>query len=194
MPLNLAPDGPDLRRNLRAIERHLVNDHYARGLSAAAFMLGGNGAADLLVPVATPHWPAKVLPKNALANPLISTSFDKPSEWRTGLLSVEFWYTCPVASAATNFFVQVAIQGLRFGEVIPGTSLLAASAAYPGPAVINTTLKPAVVYSTAAIGSDDEVFSLRFVRLSTNASDTNANDFHLLYAIVRHLPNVQDSP
>lgn len=192
--LNFSPDRTDertLQVNQRAIERHLNDDHYVRRFTPGQFVLAGAGAPTLvLATAAAPHWP--VIAMVDAATSIASVSFDKPSEWRAGHMAVRYWYTSPVGS--TNAFrIQVAMQAVRGGEALIGTTLVGAAASVAGPAVAHTVIRAADVYTTTALGGDDELFSLRLIRLGADGADTNTNDFYLLYARVEHIPAQQVS-
>lgn len=187
----LLDDAP-LRRNLRAIERHFDDSYYTRHFPAQDLIpLASTGASISLIPTATPRFPAVILTKNLGANPTCALTFRRPSEWLRGRIRARYWYTSPVGST-NNFLIQVGITAVKTGEVLPGTSLLGGNVAVPGPAVANTRTVSGTLYSTVSFDSDDEVFSVRVVRMSPNASDTNANEFHLLGIELVHVPNTNE--
>lgn len=186
-------DDSALRSNQRSIERHVDDDHYLRSFSPGMFVLGGPaGCVHALIPAAAPRWPAVTMPKDLGTNSLAAVSFRKPSEWRSGRLRIRFWFTSPVGSA-NNFLVQTTVDAIRTSEVLPGTNLRSANTTHAGPAVANTRMFSGDLYTTASFGPDDQSFSLRVARLSTNASDTNANDFNLLEVEVFHISARQES-
>lgn len=177
-----------LQSNQLAIERHVTDDHYVRDFEPGAFVLGGSvGCVHVQITAAAPRWAAVAMTKDLVTNSLAVVNFRRPSQWISGKLRIQFWFTSPVGSTA-NFFIQINVDAARTGEVIPATNLLALSAAYAGPAVADTKMFSGSVYTTTSFGNDDEHFSLRIARLSTNASDTNLNTFHLMDAEVFHIP------
>lgn len=194
MALNFQPertDGTSLRNNLAAVERHINDDHYVRGFTPGEFVIGGAGPPTFVqIPGGSLRWPAISMP--AGADSFANSSWRKPSEWRIGHLRIRYWYTSP-AGSTNNFMVQVVVDAIRNGEVLSGTALYAAQAAVAGPAVADTVIRSADIYTTTALGSDDELFSVRVTRVGTHASDTNVNAFHLLYVEVEHIPAVQVS-
>lgn len=192
MPLNFQPNAIGdraLQVNQHAIERHLTDDHYIRGFTPGAFVLSGAAVPTFVsIPVAIAQWPAIEMPDADISRAVVS--WRKPSEWRGGMLRVRYWYTSPVASTNT-FMVRVSVLAVRDSEVLGGTSLVSTDTAVAGPAVLNTVIRSTYVYTTTSLGSDDELFSLRVLRLGADASDTNVNVFQLLYVEVEHIPAQQ---
>lgn len=192
-PLNLNPErfeGDRLRGNLRAIESHLTDDHYVRRFTPGDFTLDAAGVTQVNIPAATPRWPALEFADGVLAR--ASASFEKPSEWRSGKFRARFWYTSPVGST-NNFQFGIRLAAVRGTEVLPGTDLLVLSTTYAGPAVANTVIKTAWIYSTSSLGADDELFTFQFFRDGANAADTNTNVLHVLYGKVEHIPAQRES-
>lgn len=188
MALNLQPELTDSRSvqiNQHAIERHINDDHYVRRFTPGDFIL--LTATSGLDPVAN-DWPWIVMADGV--NSHAAVSFRKPSEWRSGKLKVRYWYTSDVGSVS-NFRIAVFARAIRDGEVMAGTLLVNAPASVAGPAVAYTVVRSADVYTTTSLGGDDELFSLRIVRLGADAADTNVNDFMLLYVEVEHIPATQ---
>lgn len=188
--LNFNPEHTDprlLQNNLRAVERHVNDDHYVRGFTPGEFAL--ITATHALEPIAN-DWPEIVMLDAVTSHAAVS--WRKPSEWRSGLMRVRFWYTSDVGS--TNpFRIIVSSRAIRDAEVLAGTSLVFSTANYAGPAVAWTLVRSPYVYTTTALGSDDELLSVRIVRLGADAADTNVNEFHLLYVEVEHIPARQVS-
>lgn len=192
MPLNLNPEhveGRPLATNLRAIERHLTDDHYLRELTPSDFVLDAS-ATHVQVPAAVPQWPAVKLPDAALS--IITATWRKPSEWRTGKLRLQLRFTSDVGN--TNAFdIRYRVRAIRQAEVLPGTLLTADPVvlSLAGPAVADTEMADSYRYTTISFGSDDERFSLQIFR--DGAADANNNDFHLLSVEVVHLPALQEA-
>lgn len=192
MALNLQAervDAASLGVNLRAIERHVNDCHYVRSFMPGEFVLAGT-AAHVLFDAVGLRWPAIEMPD--ATDSFAAASWRKPSEWRSGHLRVRFWYSSDVGSTS-NFSVQVVVDAIRDGEAVPGTNLGTSQIAYAGPAVAFTVKRSAYVYTTTALGSDDELFALRITRVGGAGPDNNTNDMHLLYAEVEHLPAQQVS-
>lgn len=186
--VNLQPEVTDergLQNNQRSIERHLLFDHYIRTFTPGAMTL--LTATTGLEPVAN-DWPWIIMADAVSSHAAVS--WRKPSEWRAGLLRLRYWYTSDVGST-NNFRILLSVRAIRDSEVIAGTSLLFSAASVAGPAVAYTVKRSAYVYTTTALGSDDELLSARVVRLGGDAADTNVNDFHLLHLEVEHIPAIQ---
>lgn len=194
MALNLQPElaagDKDLQGNLRAIERHINDDHYVRGFMPGEFVLDGVNAAFIVIPPAILQRPAIEMPDAVTSYGLVT--FRKPSEWRSGQLRVRYWYTSDVGST-NNFMIQVAVTAVRDGELAGGTTLISSNAAVAGPAVASTIIRSAYTYTTTALSADDELFSIRMLRLGGDASDNNVNDFQLVYVECEHIPAQQVS-
>lgn len=180
-----------LQTNQRAVERHVNDEHYVRGFTPGDFVLGGPAVpTHALVTAAAPRWPAIIMLDGGSS--FAVASWRKPSEWRTGQIRSRYWYTSDVGST-NNFAIQTMLNAIRDAEVLTGTLLVDSTSAVAGPVVANTVIRSAYVYTTVALGSDDEVFSLRLGRIGADASDTNANEFHLLYVEIEHIPALQVS-
>lgn len=194
MPLNLIPERVSprgLQINQRAIEHHLIDDHYVRGFTPGEFVLDNGALATfLLESAAAPRWSTINMPD--AVNSFGCVTWRKPTEWRTGQIRLRYWYTSDVGST-NNFFIQTGMYSLRDGELLAANTLMNINTAVPGPAVALTAIRSAYVYTTTALGSDDELFSLRIQRLGGDASDTNVNDFSLLYVEIEHIPAQQVS-
>lgn len=186
----LGLDDSPLRRNQRSIAAHIDDDHYVRRFTPGDFTLSGAAApTHVIIPAATPRWPAIEMPDGNTSHSTVS--WEKPSQWRAGKLRVRIWYTSDVGSTS-NFLIQTAISSIRASEVLLGTTLVMSNNALAGPSVANTPLK-ADVYSTTSFTADVELFSLRVQRVGGDASDTNVNDFYLLYVRVEHIPAQRES-
>jgi len=186
-PLNLNPErseGRLLQDNLRAIERHLADDHYVKDLDPERFTITAPGAK-VLANAATLRFNALQFPDAAVAR--ARANFRKPSQWRSGLLSVTVLYTCETGT--TNAFNLITtVNAIRTGEVLPGTQLLALDTTTPGPAVASTILQYGPVYTTSGLGSDDMLFSVGITRDGNRVEDVNANALLVLDVIVEHIP------
>lgn len=187
MALNFNPeavDGTSIARNQRAVERHLDDDHYVR-----RFYPGGGLhpiSTATIVPDGSSRWPLASFPDAAATEAY--AAWEKPSEWRTGKLEINVWYTAALGST-NNFRIAVTVNAARVGEALPATTLYAAFATIPGPAVAYTLLQYGPVYTTTAFGSDDETFSLKVRREGGDAvNDTNTNAFLVQRVRVRHIP------
>lgn len=193
MALNFDPnrtDASNLLSNQQALERHINDDHYVRGFMPGEFVLDGTNAAFIVIPPAILQRPAIEMPDAVTSFGLVT--WRKPSEWRSGQLRVRYWYTSDVGSTA-NFVVQIAVTAVRDGELAGGTTLVSSNSAVAGPAVASTIIRSAYTYTTTALGGDDELFSVRVLRLGGDAGDTNVNDFQLVYLEVEHIPAQQVS-
>jgi hypothetical protein len=191
--LNFDPNRIDphtLQVNQAATERHVNDDHYVRGLTPGEFVLDGTNAAFAIIPPAILQWPAIEMP-DAVTSYAIA-SFRKPSEWRSGKMRTRYWYTSD-AGSTNNFVIQTAVTAVRGTELISGTSLLSDNAIVAGPAVASTLVKSSYTYTTTSLGGDDELFSVRVLRLGGNASDNNVNKFQLVYVELEHVPAQQVS-
>lgn len=189
MALNLNPERSsldhDTRGNFRAVSRHLDFDHYVRWFNPGSFTLTGAAATSATnFPSPSFLWSAVVMPNGDDSN--AASSWVKPSEWRSGQLKVYFWYTSPTGST-NNFYVRTGLGAIRDTEVVPG-ALFSNDFAIAGPAVANTIIRSAALYTSVPFGSDDELFTLRIRRLGAHASDTNTNDMYLVMALVEHIP------
>lgn len=193
MALNILPHRTDdsaLTTNLVAVERHLNDDHYVRGFAPGEFVLDGINAVFVVIPPAILQRPAVEMPDAVTSYALVTLR--KPSEWRTGQMRVIYWYTSDVGST-NNFLVQLAVTAVRADELAGGTTLVSSAVAVAGPAVASTVVRSAYTYTTTACGADDELFSIRVLRLGADASDNNINKFQLLYVTLEHIPAQQVS-
>lgn len=195
MALNLNPElaRPDsnnpniLKQQLKAIANHLDDDHYVRGFTPGDFVLV---TATHIIDGSVALWSAIRFADAATSYGAVQ--FRKPSEWRSGKLSLTMWYTSNVGSTNT-FRFGLAVQAIRTGEVLGGTGLLASAANIAGPAVAYTVGRYGPTYTTTSFGNDDELFSVRVLRDGNNANDNNVNDLLLLYMTIRHIPAVRES-
>lgn len=179
-------DDSALKRNQRAIERHVDYDHYVRCFTPGDFVL--TGATHITDTSA--FWSAVQFADAAVSYGIVT--FCKPSEWRSGKLATTIWYTSN-AGSTNNFRLGLAVRAIRDGEVLGGTALLTSAANVPGPGVANTVIRYGPTYTTTSFGNDDELFSFRVLRDGTHANDTNVNNLLLLYAKVEHIQAVRES-
>lgn len=185
--LNFQPELTDprwLATNQYAIERHINDDHYVRGFTPGEFVLVTATHATAIL------WPRIVM--TAAATSYGAVSWRKPSEWRAGHLAVSYWFTSDVGGT-NNFRIVLDCRAIRETELLDGTSLLSSASLQAGPASAFAVKKSVAVYTSTALGSDDQLFSLRIQRDGTHADDNNANPFWLLYVEVEHIPSVQVS-
>lgn len=182
-------DTADLIRNQRSLERHITDDHYTRSFSGNQLALEGTATRA----VVGARWPVIVLP-DAVTSSAIA-SFLRPSEWVLGKLKIHILYSSPVASALTNFYIALQISAVTAGEVTTATTLLVNSLSrLSGPAVINTLIRTADVWTTGNVDRGDELLEVRCARLGGDALDTNVNDDFHLYAIrVEHVSSVREA-
>lgn len=188
MPLNFQPERTDptsILGNQRSIARHLDDTHYVKRFSPGDFIIDAGPTAILINVGGNLRWPAIDMPDAAVSR--ANTSFDKPSEWRSGRCTIQFWYTIDVGSTA-NFVVGLRLDAVRTGEVLNGTNLLNINLTIPGPAAANTVARSSLTYTTTSFGADDELFALSVARIGTDAADLNVNHFRLLFVRLRHLP------
>jgi hypothetical protein len=179
-----------LQVNQNSIERHINDDHYVRGFTPGDFVLTSAVGAAFVLDNVGARWPLIEMPDAGISRARVS--WRKPSEWRSGKLSVTMWYTSTVGST-NNFHLIYAIDAIRAAEVIFGTELLLLEFNAPGPAVANTVMKVAATYSTVSLGSDDELFAFGIARDGANADDTNVNSIRIIYATIEHIPERQVS-
>lgn len=176
--LNFNPESerdPIARSSLRAVERHLHDDHYVRSIAPADFILEG-GATTAVV---NTRWGVVVLPDGSSTSGV--HTYLRPSEWVLGKLKVKVWYSSPVAST-NNFRVFLQVTHAKAGDVTTASPfLLTGAVLLPGPAVINTLLTHEV-YSTVNVTRDMELLTARVQRTGAHADDTNVNDMHV-YAV-----------
>lgn len=166
------------RVNLRAVERHLHDDHYVRWCYPGIGILEGTS---IVAPLTTPRFGVVSFPKDATTSSMLWT-FGRPSEWVTGKIKLRIWHSSPVGST-NNFRAFAQIASLSNGEVSTAAALaLSANLDYAGPAVANTITRSADFYATSSIDRSDELIGIRVGRVSGNAADTNANAFHV-YAV-----------
>lgn len=192
--LNFQPNLTDpraLQTNQLATARHVNDDHYVRGFTPGEFVIGGAAVPTFVqITAAGPRWSAISMPDGD--DSTADVSWRKPSEWRSGQMRTRFWYTASVGST-NNFVVQIRVQAIRDGEVVPGTDLVNNVSAVPGPAVANTLIRSSYVYTTVAMSADDELFSWLISRAGSNIGDTNVNALQLVYVEVEHIPAQQVS-
>ena len=178
MPLNFNPEKIDARQlqdNLRAIERHLQDDHYVRSLSPGAAVL--QTATHTVI---GNRWGVVLMPDAADTSCLWTLL--RPSEWVTGKVAVTLWYSSNGGST-NNFRVLTQVSAIKNADVTSASTLLLNSTrTLAGPAVLNTLTRADVVYSTANITRDHELLEFRVQRTGTHADDNNVNEFHL-YAV-----------
>jgi hypothetical protein len=177
-----------LRTNLRAVERHLNEDHYVRGFSPGMFVT--TESATQVIPASSARWSAVSFADGSTGR--ASVSFHKPSEWRTGHLAITFWYTSETSST-NNFRMNLVVEAIRNGEAWNAgiTQLLAVTLDLPGPAAAPKLIVNGPTYTTTAFTPDDELFTLRFRRDGADVLDTNVTPLLLVYAKVEHLQGVR---
>jgi hypothetical protein len=187
MALNFNPDRDGrevkLATDLRAIERHLDDDHYVRWAGPGDFEVFNTATK-----ASNNAWPVVQFPDAASTS--AQWTFPKPSEWRGGPLLLRMWHTSTVGDTKT-FSLAVSVRALRSGEVLPATVLLNTTIAPAGPAVANTVLVTADLYTTTSLGGDDQLFSVRITR--DGAGDSNNNPWQLLLLRVEHIPAVREA-
>lgn len=184
MPLNFNPEfaeGRQLQNNLRAIERHLADDHYVRDLSPGLFAVEAAGA--IILDPTTLRYPVIQFPKVVVR---ARASCRKPSEWRTGMLAITVEYTSNVGST-NNFRLAITADAYN-ADALPGISLLVVEYDVPGPAVANTPLVTGPIYTTTGFASDRRRFGIGVARNGAHANDTNVNDLLILGVVVEHIP------
>lgn len=185
MALNFNPElikERDLQNNLRSLDRHLGDSYYTRDLTPPEFAVEAAGA--IILDPGTLRYPVIQLPK---ATVRARASMRKPSEWRTGALSITIEYTSDVGAVA-NFRLSVVADAYAAGTALPGTSLLVTEYDIPGPAVANVPLVTGPLYTTTNFGSDRLRFGFGVARNGVHANDLNANDLLILGVVIEHMP------
>ena len=180
-----ADSGAALRRNLRAVERHINNDHYVRSFGPGDMVYEATAATGVVG-----RWGVGVLP--ALADTSALITFERPSEWASGKLKITLRSSAPVA-AATNY--RIFLQGTvaKPGSVMTATTLILNDVATaPGPAVANTRVDR-IAYSTSNVTQEFDIVSIKVIRTGTNIADTNPNAFHIYSVRVEFIPAMQEA-
>jgi hypothetical protein len=189
MALNLNPvlvDEQSMRRNLRAIERHVNNDHYVRSISPGAMVLEATAAHA----VVGSRWGVLSLPDAASTSGLFT--FERPSEWVTGKVKMTIRYSSPVGSTA-NFRVVAQVGVAKEGSAMATTTLVMNDMSLvPGPAVADTRISYSV-YSTANVTQEFDCVEVRVQRTGAHADDGNVNALHVYAIRLEFIPAMQEA-
>lgn len=174
-----------LRRNLRAVERHVNDDHYVRSLSPGATVLEGVATHGVVG-----RWGVVVLP--AAADTAAIWAILRPSEWVTGKLKITLFFSSSGAGT-NNFRVLIQATPAKSGSVTTATTLIANDVGLiAGPAVANTGMER-TVYATSSMTQEFDMLSVRILRTGTNVADTNANPFNIYLVRLEFIPAMQEA-
>lgn len=175
-----------MRRNLRAIERHVDNDHYVRSISPGAMVLEATAAHA----VVGSRWGVLSLPDAASTSGLFT--FERPSEWVTGKVKMTVRYSSPVGSTA-NFRIVAQVGVAKDGTAMATSTLVMNDASLrPGPAVADTRLSYSV-YSTSSVTQEFDSIEVRVQRTGAHADDANVNALHVYAVRLEFIPAIWEA-
>lgn len=191
--LNFNPESgvESLRSNQRSVAAHIDDDYYVRRFTPGMFLPDNGAVATFLTEsAAQPRWPTINMPDAVSGQATVT--WERPSHWLSGKLRTRYWYTSDTGST-NNFVIRIVIYTVRNGQLLNASTLGDTSTAVPGPAVALTAIRSDYIYTTTSFDPSAELFSLRIQRTGGDASDTNVNDFSLLYVRVQHIPATREA-